>query len=313
MKTAQRQKKATRYNVVKFKHNDPASIYLSTLAPTGRRSAKCQLSKCLALLAYKGKFDQFGWHTLTYQDITRIRFLLIAQAYSINTINLTLSVLRGVVQSSFNMGLINADQLLRVQSIKRVTGYSLPAGRSLGRKDLNRVLKTCSQDRSLGGYRDTALLALMAVTGIRRAEVTHLKVADFNSRNGELRIAVGKGRKARITHIPVSARSYLKAWLKKKPKNISALFCPIQKNDLCKAKSLTSQSIYLIVKQRTEEVGIEGVTPHSLRRTYITLLLEQGVDLNTVRGLIGHSNIMTTARYDRRGVDCKRYNKLIFN
>lgn len=312
MKAIQRQKKPTRYNVVKFEHNDPASIYLSTLAPNGRRSAKCQLTKSLSLLAYKGDFNQFAWHKLTYQDVTRIRFLLVAQAYSINTINLTLSVLRGVVQSSFNMGLINADQLLRVQSIKRVTGHSLPAGRSLSRKDLKQLLKTCSQDQSLGGLRDTALLALMAVTGIRRAEVIQLKVTDYNPRNGELRILQGKGRKARITHIPVSVRSYLKVWLKKKPKSILSLFCPIQKNNLCKAKSLTSQSIYLIIKLRTEEAGIEGVTPHSLRRTYITLLLEYGVDLNTVRGLIGHSNIMTTARYDQRVVDCKRYNKLIF-
>ena len=311
MKTAQRQKKPTRYNVVKCNDNDPASIYLSTLAPSGRRSAKCQLMKSLSLLDYKGDFKQFAWHKLRYQDVTRIRFLLVAQAYSINTINLTLSVLRGVVQSSFNMGLINADQLLRVQSIKRVTGESLPAGGSLSRKDLKQLLKTCSQDRSLGGLRDRALLGLMVTTGIRRSEVTHLKVTDYNSRNGELRILIAKGRKARITHIPVSVRPYLKAWLKKKPKHITSLFCPIQKNDLCKTKSLTSQSIYLIIKQRTEQVGIMGVTPHSLRRTYITLLLEQGVDLNTVRGLIGHSNIMTTARYDYRTIDSKRYNKLI--
>lgn len=307
----QREKQPSRYQVVKNTEYDPASVYLSTLAPSGRRSAKCQLVKSLKLLGYTGDFNHYQWHKLSYQDISRVRFLLVAQEYAINTINLTLSVLRSVVQTSFNMGLINADQLLRIQNIKRVSGQSLPAGRSLSRKDLNLVLKTGSKDRSLGGLRDTALIALMVTTGIRRAEVIQLKVNDYNSRNGELRILQGKGRKARMTHIPVSVRPYLKVWLKKKPKSITSLFCPIQKNGVCKDKVLTAQSIYQIVKDRTEEVGVYGVTPHSLRRTYITLLLEQGVDLNTVRGLIGHSNIMTTARYDYRTIDCRRYNKLI--
>ena len=61
-----------------------------------------------------------------------------------------------------------------------------------------------------------------------------------------------------------------------------------------------SQSVYDIVQQRAEQAQIGNVRPHDLRRTFVTQLLEAGVDLNTTRQLAGHQDIQTTARYDFR-------------
>jgi len=65
-------------------------------------------------------------------------------------------------------------------------------------------------------------------------------------------------------------------------------------------RQLSSHSIYEIIKNRAEQAHIEPCRPHDLRRTFVTQLLESGVDINTTRQLVGHTDIQTTARYDLR-------------
>ena len=64
--------------------------------------------------------------------------------------------------------------------------------------------------------------------------------------------------------------------------------------------ALSSCSIYSLTKKSLASIGIEGVSPHDLRRTFITRLLEQNVDINTVRQMAGHEDISTTIMYDKR-------------
>ena len=63
---------------------------------------------------------------------------------------------------------------------------------------------------------------------------------------------------------------------------------------------LSGEVIYYLVKQHCGNIGRQDITPHDLRRTYITRLLDQGADLNTVRQMAGHSDISTTVIYDKR-------------
>jgi len=65
-------------------------------------------------------------------------------------------------------------------------------------------------------------------------------------------------------------------------------------------RQLSSHSIYEIIKNRAEQAHIKPCRPHDLRRTFVTQLLESGVDINTTRQLVGHTDIQTTARYDLR-------------
>lgn len=69
---------------------------------------------------------------------------------------------------------------------------------------------------------------------------------------------------------------------------------------------LSALRVYGIVKGRAREAGIEPCSPHDLRRTFVTRLLEQGVDFNTARQLAGHEHIQTTALYDRRHIKTQR-------
>jgi integrase/recombinase XerD len=69
---------------------------------------------------------------------------------------------------------------------------------------------------------------------------------------------------------------------------------------------MNSQGIYDLLKKRSEQAGIENCSPHDLRRTFVTRLLESGIDINTVRQLAGHTDIQTTARYDLRDVKAQK-------
>jgi integrase/recombinase XerD len=79
------------------------------------------------------------------------------------------------------------------------------------------------------------------------------------------------------------------------------VFNPVNKSNRVNVnRGITTEIVYLLVRNMAKHVGLATVSPHDLRRTYITRLLEQNIDLNTVRLMAGHENISTTVIYDKR-------------
>lgn len=98
----------------------------------------------------------------------------------------------------------------------------------------------------------------------------------------------------------------IRTWLKVSVNEAdSALFSRIQRNGKVASQPLTTTGLTGILAELQHTSGIARFTPHDMRRTFITRLLEQGVDINTVRQLAGHSDISTTTRYDYRGETMK--------
>jgi site-specific recombinase XerD len=85
-----------------------------------------------------------------------------------------------------------------------------------------------------------------------------------------------------------------------------ALFNPITKPSSIQSRKLSSHAVYEIIRHRADQAQIEKCRPHDLRRTFVTKLLEAGVDINTTRQLAGHTDIQTTARYDLRDEKSQR-------
>lgn len=284
----------------------PLTLYLENLAPSGRRSIRCALQAAANILSFSGDLENLPWQQIEYQHIAQIRNTLRQQGKAANTINLILSALRGVAKACFHLKLIEADQLLTLNSIKPVRGQRLISGRSLTNIDSQKLLRVCKQDKSAISKRDHALISLMLATGLRRSEITDLNVTDFNSKNGLLTIQSGKGNKQRQIYLNLDCRQSIRQWRQTRGSADGKLFNPISKAGNILNKALTGQSIYDIIQHRAEQAQIGELRPHDLRRTFVTRLLEAGVDLNTTRQLAGHSDIKTTARYDLRDQKAQR-------
>lgn len=279
---------------------NPITLYLENLAPSGRRSIRCALANAADIIGFTGKLETLPWQLIEYQHVALVRNALKQQLKAANTINLTLSALRGVMKACFNLKLISADQLLTINDIKPVRGQRLLSGRSLTNIEVQKLLRACKQDRSPIGKRDHALIALMLATGLRRSEVIALDNNDFNSKTGLLTVQAGKGNKQRQIFLNPDSRQVIRQWRNWRGNSEGKLFNPISKASHVINKTLTGQSVYDIIQHRAEQAQIGELRPHDLRRTFVTQLLEAGVDLNTTRQLAGHSDIQTTARYDLR-------------
>lgn len=160
----------------------------------------------------------------------------------------------------------------------------------LWRKEANHSLY---QSRAL--LRDVAVLELLFATGIRVAELTHLRPQEINLEEGFLRV-IGKGSKERLVHIGhASVLSILQLYQQAFQQEIAAAdFFFINRL----GNRLSEQSVRLMVKKYAEAVSIpKNITPHIFRHTFATLLLQEQVDIRFIQGLLGHASINTTQIY----------------
>ena len=159
--------------------DDPFTLYLAGLAPSGRRSMKSQLIGVLKLMSYKDDPAQVPWRNLKYGHVVKLRHILMEQGKSANTVNTTMAAISGVMRTAFNMGLIGSDEYMRVKLIKRVNSHKLPVGRELKQKEIKKMLACCKRDKDTLGVRDAAIIAVMLSTGLRRTEVVGLSTEIF--------------------------------------------------------------------------------------------------------------------------------------
>src|SRR3989344_8520955 len=160
--------------------------------------------------------------------------------------------------------------------------------------ELERLLKAPEGD-SLQILRDRAILELFFSTGLRLSELANLNRDSLNLDKGEFSVR-GKGDKIRIVFLSDSARDALKKYLKKRVDIDEALFVRNVKNPTKESElRLTPRSIERMVKQYAAKAGIaKKVTPHQLRHSFATDILQNGADIRSVQALLGHSHITTT-------------------
>lgn len=279
---------------------NPASVWLDGLAPTGRRSMRSLLNLSATILRYNATADSYDWSALRYVHVATIRTTLPEQGYAVATVNMVLAALKGVAQTAFNLGQMDADALARIRAVKGVRGDSEAAGRALSKEEVRLLLEaTKAHPHNSRQKRDRAILLTLCGTGLRAGELVALETRDYDVATRTLTVRQGKGRKKRVVVVAPPVGKALAAWMKV---NIDhdGLFCRIHRSGSIMGQPLTTAGLTGILRQLQEIAQIHPFTPHDLRRTFITRLLEQGADLNIVRQLAGHSDISTTALYDRR-------------
>lgn len=137
-----------------------------------------------------------------------------------------------------------------------------------------------------------AIVMTLYATGMRVSEVTHLRVADIDSARMVIRVSQGKNRKDRYVMLSPRLLEELRAyWRLFRP--VDFLFFGTNRH-----KPLLSPTINQMLRRLERRAGLhKHVTPHVLRHTFATHLLEAGVDIRTIQSLLGHRNLKTTALY----------------
>jgi site-specific recombinase XerD len=171
---------------------------------------------------------------------------------------------------------------------------------------LPEVLSQDEVDRLLRALRHRSYQAITMVlygTGMRLDEALSLEVGDIDGARGIIRVHHGKGNKAREVKLtPVLLDWLRRYWVKERPAR------PYLFSSRRTGRPPTPDTVRAALAQAADEAGIrKHVTPHVLRHSYATHLLDAGVDVRVIQALLGHSSLQTTMRYTR--VSTKRFEK----
>ncbi len=296
----------------------PLAGYVRTLSTdTARQSTQSLLAQVASILAPsaipqpsgKGRngnaAERFTaacalpWGQIRTERLGEVRAELIRRNLAVNTINRSLSALRGVLEQCWRSGQLDLESLERAKSaLANVRGETLPKGRHVGKTDLQSLMASCERDSSPSGVRDALLVALLAA-GLRRAEVASALLQDIDLEAGEILVR-GKGHKQREVAIAGGCKSALEGWLRHRGDAPGPLLFAVNKSGVVQMGSgMTPQAVYKALMKRARQAGME-VRPHDLRRTLIGNAFSAGVDVATIQKIVGHSSPTTTSRYDRR-------------
>jgi site-specific recombinase XerD len=204
-------------------------------------------------------------------------------------------------------------KFLRKRDIESLNPERIELAKTAGRDldlitadELNRIMRAPAGDE-LAALRDRAILELLFSTGLRVSELCALN-SDIDLTRDEFSVR-GKGDKVRVVFLSPSAKKAVAEYLKKRGDMSDALFVGYGRNSVGKSAQgrsalggdlarLTPRSIERLVKQYAVKAGItRKVTPHVIRHSFATDLLENGADLRSVQALLGHANIATTQVY----------------
>jgi site-specific recombinase XerD len=285
----------------------PVKVYLARLGLSSRRTMRAALEDAARLLT-GGQLaaELVPWHHLERQHMVALRTRL-AEAYAPSTGNRILTAVRGALEECWELGYMSSEQQRRASTIAPIRGHRLPKGRMLSPDELARLFRTCASDQRPAGRRDAAILALLCGAGLRRGELVNLDLGDYDPVSGALTVRHGKGNKDRRLFAGNGSAEALREWLALRGHAAGPLFVAISKGGRLLPRRLSDKAITWILQDRATVAGLtQAFSPHDLRRTYISTLLDAGADLATVADLAGHANIATTAKYDRRGEAAKR-------
>jgi len=285
---------------------NPALVYLMSLQGKGRRTMKGTLEKIAAMLGYS--LRSMPWHKLRYEHVQAIQTKFTEEGFAPATVNKAIAAVRGTLKAAWRLDLLSGDEYAKAHDVRLVAGSRLPAGRCLSAEEIVVLFTIAQRDTTPCGLRDGAILALGYAAGLRRAEIASLDLDQIEEEGEFLSVkVVGKGNKQRIVYLNNGALNALKSYIALRGPEPGALFYAGRKGGkIIVGQRISDQGIYGILLKRAAAAGVENVSPHDLRRSFVSNLLDLGVDLSTASSLCGHASVQTTARYDRRPEEARK-------
>ena len=226
------------------------------------------------------------------EDLLAILAAEFQQGKSPRTISRYLSAYRQLFRWLVREGMISNDPVALIESPK--TGRGLP--KALSEAQIESLLAAPDTAKLLG-MRDRAMLELMYATGLRVSELVGLKLSNLNLNQGVVRV-IGKGQKERLVPLGDEAHDSLRVYLSdSRPgllKGVQTDFVFVT----TRKTGMTRQAFWYMVRRYAAICDIpQKLSPHMLRHSFATHLLNHGADLRVVQLLLGHSDLSTTQIY----------------
>lgn len=289
-----------------FSNKTASEIYLLSLQSRQSQVTMASLLNVVSnMIANKKSHLEVDWSILNYELVLTLISKLSEQKKSPATLNVYLSAIKGVAKEAWRKKLIDVETYQHIKEIKRVKGARTTKGRALELDELNQLIDYCMMQDGVIAMRDAAVVALVYGAGLRRHEAAGLMLSDLNVKEGTLKV-LGKGNKERLNALHNRILEILEVWLAERALEPGPLFQRARKGNRLINEPISGQTIYDIIIRRYKEAGLKRLTPHDLRRTFATKLLENGEDVFLVQDLMGHSSVETTKNYDRRAEKAKK-------
>jgi len=261
------------------------------------------------IIAYKNdlkSFKFFNYNKFEQKDIKQVNYSqirtwvvkLVADKISNGTINRKISSLNSYYKFLLKTGDIKTNPLNEHKALKTKSTIQLPFSEA----EISNVLNPLNFKKSFEGYRDFLILELLYLTGMRRQELINLKIQHIDYSNKRIKV-LGKRNKERYIPLISSTIESIKKYLKyrSKLKNLKG-------NDTLfltsKGKSIYENLVYRITKKYFSGFSTKSKkSPHILRHSFATHLLNNGADLNSVKDLLGHTSLAATQVYTNRSIE----------
>jgi integrase/recombinase XerD len=256
------------------------------------------------MAAYRTDLDQFGaflreqgvtdWLVVTHDHMMAFLFFLRERRYANSTVARRTAAVKSFYTYLISIGQIEVDPTGQIGSPK-VDRFP---PRAISPHQVDELLELPLRSSSPEGLRDRAMLELLYATGMRVSELVALDSTDVDLAAAQVR-CIGKGGRERMLPIGDTAVTALEEYLDVARSQLAggadetttALFLNHR------GRRLTRQGFWLILKGYAEKVGLEDLTPHTLRHSFAAHMLSNGADLREVKERLGHASLSTTQIY----------------
>ena len=223
---------------------------------------------------------------LDFRSALRFLARLRRDGYSNRSLNLVVQALRAYFRFE---GMDEEAEKLKPPKVPR----SLP--KALTPEEVRKLLSKIPPTRR----RDRLIFLLLYGAGLRVSELCNLKKDDVDLERGVIIVRGGKGAKDRVVPVSLALVREIKAYLSERDDNSEYLLVEVRRN---KKDRLSPKTVWYLLNRYGKKAGVK-VTPHMLRHSFATHMLERGVDIRAIQELLGHSNLSTTQIYTKVTVE----------
>jgi len=234
---------------------------------------------------YVKRYLEWGG-TINARSALRFLARLRREGYSNRSLNLVVQALRSYFRFE---GADEEAEKLKPPKVPR----SLP--KALTREEVKRLLSVVPPTRK----RDRLIVLLLYGAGLRVSELCNLKKGDVDLDRNLIVVRGGKGAKDRVVPIPAFLSGAIRDYLETRSDSSEYLLVEERRK---KRDQLSPKTVWYLLKKYGKRAGVE-VTPHKLRHSFATHMLENGVDIRAIQELLGHSNLSTTQIYTKVTVE----------